>query len=141
MAARGSAGSPAFERVARLSGPFKNDTTLELQKKLREIEARLENPRFASVRSANRRFHRAITRHLSLRRRRVEANALARRRATMHARRAHDAALYEPLSTRKPRGPRSKEGSLEYGNPGPYWDRDPRIKHPKAGRKTRRNRH
>ena len=139
MAARGSAGSPNFERTARLSGPFAEHETKNLLEQQRKIEARLENPRFASVRSANRRLHRAITRHLGLRRRRVEANALARRRETMHARRSHNATLVAPLNLRKPLGPRSKDRSLEYGNPGPYWFRDPRMKHPKAGRKSRRN--
>lgn len=140
MAARVSAGSPEFERIARLSGPLAGHETLELQTKLREIEARMENPRFAPVRSANRRFHRAITRHLSLRRRRVEAKALAQRRATMNARRSRNAALNEPLNRRPVRGPYHKgRGPQEFGSVGPYWARDPRMKHPKSGRKTRRN--
>jgi hypothetical protein len=140
MAARGSAGSPEFERTARLSGPLAGHETVELQTKLREIEARMENPRFASVRNANRRFHRAITRHLSLRRRRVEAEALARRRATMTARRSHNAALYAPLNRRPVHGPYHKgRGPQEFGSVGPYWERDPRMKYPKSGRKTRRS--
>jgi hypothetical protein len=130
MAARGSAGSPNFERTARLSGPFGEHSTKNLLEQQHKIEERLENPRFASVRSANRRLHRAITRHLSLRRRRVEANALERRRATMRARRSHNAALVAPLDRLPARGPRNKAiiGPQEYGAIGPFWKRSSTFK-------------
>jgi hypothetical protein len=137
MAARGSAGSPEFERAARLSGPFAEHSTKNLLEKQREIEARLENPRYAFLRNANRRMRRAITRHLSLRRRRVEAEALARRRATMNARRVHNTTLPTPLNERPVRGPYHK-GRGPYGSVGSYHKRQ--IIHQKAGRKTRRNR-
>jgi len=132
-----------LEHMTRLNGPFRNETTLNLQTKLREIQARLENPapRFASVRNANRRFQRAITRHLNLRQRRVEANALERRRATMATRASYNASLNTPLSARPVRGPYFRgtdRGPQEYGAVGSYYVRSPRPV--KKGRKTCRRR-
>ena len=84
----------AEPNIARLNGPFGEHSLGNLMNARGKAEARLARANLAATHNANRSMIAAINRHLTLRRERsraVEANAAARRRATLAARMAAEA--------------------------------------------------
>jgi hypothetical protein len=84
----------ADPNIARLNGPFGEHSLGNLMNARGKAEARLARANLAATHNANRSMIAAINRHLTLRRERsraVEANAAARRRATLAARMAAEA--------------------------------------------------